>query len=357
MHNMRLRLSKPSLSTVAEAAGVSPSTVSNAYNRPEHLSAEVRARVFAIAAEQGYAGPDPAARSLRSRRAGAVGVLFTMQLSYAFSDPYCAEMLRGLTEIAEAERVGVLLMPLVPHAAALGEEEARESVQAVRRAVIDGAVADGIADDHPALEVLMRRGLPLVRSVDHPDARCVLIDDRAAGRRLAEHVASLGHRRIAVVVDGPGPPGQVTPASERALFPYAQLRLEGLRQGSLPYGCSTAVVSAGVNAVECGRRAAHTLLDSGDPPSAMLAVTDVLAFGVLDALAERGLVPGRDVSVTGFDDVPAAVAAGLTTVRQPIREKGRLMGRMLLDSTFNERRVVLPAELICRASTGHVGSE
>ena len=91
----------PSLATVARAAGVSPSTVSNAYNRPEQMSAQVRARVFAVALEQGYAGPDPAARSLRSRRAGAIGVLFTVPLAYAFTDPYCAALLTGLAEVAE----------------------------------------------------------------------------------------------------------------------------------------------------------------------------------------------------------------------------------------------------------------
>ena len=76
---------------------------------------------------------------------------------------------------------------------------------------------------------------------------------------------------------------------------------------------------------------------------------------MLEVARAQGLEPGRDISVTGFDDLPAAQAAGLTTVRQPIREKGRLMGRMLLDPSLTERRIVLPTELVARSSTGPPG--
>jgi DNA-binding LacI/PurR family transcriptional regulator len=343
---------RPSLSSVATAAGVSPSSVSNAYNKPEHLSAEVRARILAIAAEQGYAGPDPAARSLRSRRAGAIGALFSMRLPYAFSDPYCVELLTGLSEMAESCRAGLLLMPLGPHTAAVDDDQVRESVQAVLHAVIDGAVADGIPDEHPALQVLTRRGVQLVRSVDRPDACCVIIDDRAAGRSVGEHVVQLGHRDVAVVIDSAGPSGDVRHVSaEDAAFPYARLRALGIRE-ALPPGARLTVVTGGANSIESGSAAARALLDGDVPPSAILAISDALALGVLEVLRNRRLEPGRDVSVTGFDDVPAAAAAGLTTVRQPIREKGRLMGRMLLDPTFTQSRVVLSTDLVERATTG-----
>jgi DNA-binding LacI/PurR family transcriptional regulator len=343
---------RPSLSSVATAAGVSPSSVSNAYNKPEHLSAEVRARILAIAAEQGYAGPDPAARSLRSRRAGAIGALFSMRLPYAFSDPYCVELLTGLSETAESYRAGLLLMPLGPHTAAVDDDKVRESVQAVRHAVIDGAVADGIPDEHPALQVLTRRGVPLVRSVDRPDGRCVIVDDRAAGRSLGEHVSQLGHRDVAVVIDAAGLSGDVRHVgAEDAEFAYARLRVAGIREALAP-GARLTVVTGGANSIESGRAAARALLEGDAPPTAILAISDALALGVLEVLRNRRLAPGRDLTVTGFDDVPAAAAAGLTTVRQPIREKGRLMGRMLLDSSFAERRVVLPTELVVRASSG-----
>jgi DNA-binding LacI/PurR family transcriptional regulator len=159
-----------SLRSVAKAAGVSPTTVSNAYNKPEHLSAELREQIFAVARRLGYPGPDPAARSLRSRRTGAIGVLFTAQLSYAFSDPYCVDLLAGLAEIAEGNRTSILLIPLASPSAD-SEEEVRQSLQAVRYAVIDDAVADGIDDKHPAVQLLIDRGLPLIRSVESSHGR------------------------------------------------------------------------------------------------------------------------------------------------------------------------------------------
>jgi DNA-binding LacI/PurR family transcriptional regulator len=329
--------SRVSITTVARAAGVSPASVSNAYNRPERLSTAVRERIFAVAHELGYAGPDPAARSLRSRKAAAIGVLFTAGLPYAFSDPYCVEVLRGVAEVAEPTRTSLVLMPLVVHTETLTIEQTRESVRGVRQAVIDGAIADGIPDGHPALEVLQKRGLPLVRSVDDPEAHCVLIDDRDGARHIGRHLAALGHRDVAVLVDTP---------RTHPLSPYGRHRLDGIREGLGPAARVT-VVAAGSNTTDAGRAAAAQLL-IGQAPSAIAAISDALALGALQAIR---LASGQTVAVTGFDDVPAADAAGLTTIRQPTLEKGRLMGRMLLDPMLADRRVLLPTELIVRNST------
>ncbi|HYN94457.1 MAG TPA: LacI family DNA-binding transcriptional regulator, partial [Pilimelia sp.] len=199
----------PNVKTVAQAAGVSTATVSNAYNRPERLSAEVRARIFAVAREQGYPGPDAAARSLRTGRAGVIGAIFTVPLSSAFTDPYMVDMLGGLTEVAEPARTGLVLIPFSPIVTGAGDDQVREAVRAVHRAVIDGAVADGLGDDHPAVQALASRGVPLVRSSDTGTGRCVIIDDLAVGRSIGQHLAALGHRGVAVVGAGTGEPGRV----------------------------------------------------------------------------------------------------------------------------------------------------
>jgi DNA-binding LacI/PurR family transcriptional regulator len=180
----------------------------------------------------------------------------------------------------------------------------------------------------------------------------VVIDDRAAGREMGRHLARLGHQDVAVVVACPQTPGVAVPdVDEATLYPYSMLRLAGIREG-LGQRARVTVVSGGRNAPESGRVAAALALDWPDRPTAVAADSDVLAAGVLDAARRRGLTPGLDISVSGFDDAPLAQPAGLTTVRQPMREKGRLMGRMLLDPTFTDRRVVLPTELVLRTSTG-----
>jgi DNA-binding LacI/PurR family transcriptional regulator len=343
---------RPTLKSVAAAAGVSTAQVSYAFNRPNRLSAQARARILAVAQQQGYAGPDAAARSLKTGRAGAIGVIFTVGLSYAFSDPYSLAMLGGLTEVIERTRTGLVLLPFDPPVAGADDDAVRQSVDAVYRAVIDGAVADGLADDHPAVRVLMDRKIPLIRSSATGTGRCVLIDDRQAGHEIGRHLAELGHRAVTVVVSAPSEPGVPVPlVDEATLYPYSTLRLAGIRD-ALGSAARIRVVSGGRNSAASGRVAAALALDGTSHPSAIAADTDVLATGVMDVLRERGLRPGHDISVTGFDDIPAAPAAGLTTIRQPIRERGRLMGRMLLDPSFTEQKVLLPTELIVRSSTG-----
>lgn len=344
--------SRPTLRSVADAAGVSTAAVSYAFNRPGRLSEDARSRILAVARELGYSGPDAAARSLRTGRTGAIGVIFTVGLTYAFTDPYVLAMLGGLTETLERSRTSMVFIPFVPVVAGLSDDEVRESVAAVHRAVIDGAVADGMADDHPAVRALAGRSIPLVRSSETATGRCVLIDDQQSGQEIAHHLAGLGHRDVAVVVAHKNEPGQpVQAADEASLLPYSRLRLTGIRAG-LPPDARLRAFSGGPNTTASGKAVADAVLDLPDPPTAMAADSDVLAAAIAETARGRGLRVGRDLSVTGFDDVPLAAAAGLTTVRQPIREKGRLMGRMLVDPGYRETRVMLPTELIVRTSTG-----
>jgi DNA-binding LacI/PurR family transcriptional regulator len=343
------------LKTVAEQAGVSVSTVSNAYNKPEQMSAEVRQRVLETARLLGYAGPNPAARSLRSQRAGAIGLLLTEQLSYAFSDPYSVGMLAGLSEVAEAHRTGLLLIPLPRHDTGL-TEDLQLATETMRQAVVDGVVAYCVDPEHPARRVALDRGLPLVSTVDLGDDTqgYVLIDELGSARALGRHLRDLGHRKVGVVVASTRAghdPRPVGPDDEGSLYVDSRARLEGLREALGPDAVVTAV-SAGHHSPDAGAAAAAFLLDRHDRPTAIACASDVLALGARDAIRQRGLTPGRDLSVSGFDDIPAAEAAGLTTIRQPIAEKGRLLGRMLLDPEFTQRRVVLPTDLVVRSSTG-----
>jgi DNA-binding LacI/PurR family transcriptional regulator len=348
-------MGRVTLQTVAAAAGVSRSTVSNAYNRPDQLSAELRRRVLETAQALGYAGPDATARSLRSGRAGALGVLFTETLSYALSDPYAVEFLRGLASVAEAHATGLLLVPL-------DESDSEAACTATRQAVVDGFCLECVDESSPLVDVVLSRGLPVVTTTDpvERDVAFVGIDERAASRSAAEHLARLGHRRVTVVVDGRPPFGAegavpLDQAVANAVDRNAALRLLGFCDG-LPEG-RLDVVAARRNSREDGQEVAAQVLDRRDRPTAILAISDVLALGVLDAMRQRGLTAGHDISLVGFDDIPAARDAALTTIRQPVFEKGRLAGLRLLDpETLPHQHVALPTELVVRASTGPVPS-
>jgi DNA-binding LacI/PurR family transcriptional regulator len=324
------------LQTIADALGVSRATVSNAYNHPERLGDELRERVLATARELGYPGPDPAARRLRQQRAGAVGLVFTEALSYAFSDAAAVAFLEGLARRCEERESPLLLLPL----AASGEA----ATAAVREAVVDALCIYSLYDDHPAVDAALERRLPLV-IVDEPrseEASFVGVEDRGGTRELGRRLVELGHERVAVVAPILVPDGHEGFVSDdrlaRAVYQVDRERLTGFQEafGDIQvYDCP--------NRRDAGDRAAAILLDQEPQPTALLCTTDEIALGALPRAREAG------VSVTGFDDVPEAERAGLTTVRQPLRQKGEIAGDLLLGGERGE--VILPTEPVMRAST------
>jgi DNA-binding LacI/PurR family transcriptional regulator len=344
---------RPTLQTVADAVGVSRSTVSNAYSRPDQLSPELRERILTAAAGVGYAGPDPTARSLRRGKAGAIGVLITSSLPYAFTDPYAVQFLRGLAESVQGQATGLLLVPQ-----SLDDEAS--AVRAVENAAVDGYCVFCLPDWHPSWAAIQARGLPVVSGQQRPgDSLFVGIDEAEATRAAGRHLATLGHRRVAVIGDhlksgGTGPVTLRTPDDVGYYGSRERLRgyYDAFREAGVDWaGIST--VSTDVNSKEAGTAAAAYLLDQREPPTAVVAFSDILALGVLDALAARGLHPGHDVSVIGFDDIPEAATAALTTIRQPAADRGRLSGQLLLDppQETSGRQIVLPTELIVRDTT------
>ena len=335
------------LKTVAAAVGVSPATVSNAYNRPDQLSAELRRRILAVAAELGFTGPDAAGRALRTGRSGAVGVLLTGYLSYAFSDPYAVALLAGLASAVE-RTTSIVLLPLQHH------EDGTPDLSVIRQANIDALALLSLPANHPVADLARARGISLVTTdrLDDPDASWVAIDDRRTGVLVGEHLAGLGHTEVVVVapVDDT-PPGSAVRVVEPPRIDFVDYasRLTGL-SGS--FDGRLTLVTAGQNDFASGQRVAQWLLERGTLPTAVVGLSDVLALGVLEDLVAAGTdVPG-EVSVCGFDDIPAAEPRGLTTVRQPITERGREIGRMLLDPDEAPRQVLMPVELVVRRSSG-----
>jgi DNA-binding LacI/PurR family transcriptional regulator len=343
------------LQTIADALGVSRATVSNAYNHPERMGAELRERILATARELGYPGPDPAARRLRHGRAGAVGLLFTEALSYAFSDAAAVAFLEGLARRCEERQAPLLLLPV--------SAAAEDAGAAVREAVVDALCVYSIPDGHPVVAAALERHLPLV-VVDEPrieSATYVGIDDRSGTRRLGERLAALGHRRPAVVVPTLIPDGREGMASDERLRAAAyhvdRERIAGFREAFEGAGVDfdEVPVYECPNQREAGARALSVLLEREPGPSVLLCTTDELALGALEGARHLGLTVPDDVSVTGFDDIPEAAGANppLTTVHQPLTEKGAVAGDLLLEllDDGDGREVILPAEPVLRGST------
>jgi DNA-binding LacI/PurR family transcriptional regulator len=343
------------LASLAAELGVSRTTVSNAYNRPDQLSAPLRARVLEAARRLGYPGPDPVARSLRTRRAGAVGLLLTEALSYAFRDPVATGFLEGLALACEQAGQGLLLVPVSPEHA---------DVAAVHRAGVDGFVVYSVREDDPHFLAVLERPVPTVvcdqpAGVEGVDR--VGVDDRSAMLGLARHLTGLGHRRVGVVCmrlaaqrnDGPADAARQSAIA----YPVQRNRLAGLREGLAQVGVDWSTVPVWErfdHSVDAGQAATAELLAAHPEITAVACTSDILALGALRHAAERGLgVPG-DLTVTGFDGVPEAERAGLTTVRQPVLEKGKVAGELLLErgDRSRPRRVTLPTELCIGRTSG-----
>lgn len=347
------------LASLAAELGVSRTTVSNAYNRPDQLSPQLRQRVLETAKRLGYPGPDPVARSLRTRRAGAVGLLLTERLSYAFRDPAAVAFIEGLSVACEDNRVGLLLVPAVDGAS--GTDPA-----VVARAAVDGFIVYSLPEGNPFLQTVLDRPVPTL-IVDEPEGVSgvdfVGVDDWGGTAALARHLIEHGHRRVGVITSAISEDRTFGFASRdrqrAAKYHVVRHRLDGLRRALEGVGVSwddVPVLELPANERQTGRRGAAKLLDTYPDLTAIMAITDTLALGVIEELHARGLnVPG-DVSVTGFDDIPEAADAGLTTVRQPLFDKGRLAGELLLDTgeRAGPRTRLVDAELAIRTSTGPV---
>jgi len=348
---------RATLKEVAAELGVSPATVSNAYNRPDQLSPELRERVFEVARRLGYPGPDPMARGLRRRRAGAVGVLYENRLSYAFADPAEVLFLQGVSMATEEAGLGLLLLSGAP-----GEERDPEAVSG---AVVDGFVIYSMADDDPLVDAALERRLPAV-IVDQPRVEglpFVGIDDEGAARAAAEHLVSLGHERFGVVSFALtlGETSGIADLhrQEAATYQLTRSRLRGYAEAIAEAGLvwsDVPVYECIENVSDMGRVAAEVLLSGDTRPTAILAVSDQLALGAIEAVKQRGLSVPEDVSVVGFDDVPEAARTTppLTTVHQPHVEKGLRAGQILIAQLRDEEPpspALLPTRLVIRDST------
>jgi DNA-binding LacI/PurR family transcriptional regulator len=348
------------LTRIARELGVSAMTVSNAYNRPDQLSGALREQILETAKRLGYHGPDPVGRSLRRQRTDVVGILYSNPLSYAFDDPAAVSFLRGLSSVTEEADLGLLLVP-----AAGGGASNRRDPRAAAQAAVDGFVIYSMGDEEALLEAALGRRLPMV-VVDQPlkeGVPFVGVDDEAAARTAVEHLLHLGHERFAIVSFALSPDGREGIAhpdrQEQATFRVSRMRLRGYRATLEDAGLlwsEVPVYECPGSTKELGHRAAEALLYSEQRPTAILALSDQLALGAIEWMTEQRISVPEDVSVVGFDDVPAAASAdpSLTTVHQDHAEKGIMAGRALVSQLREDGSPSagsLATRLVVRGST------
>ena len=330
-------MSRVRIADVAKAARVSNATVSFAFNKPQEISEATVKRVMAVAHRLGYT-PHPTARSLSTKRSGSIGFLIPQSVEVVFANPFVSDLIRGVGEICEQHDLTMLLVPPLN-----GSLES-----AIGRAAVDGFISLGLNTGDRSLDTLRRLGLPciLVDADPQPGIATINIDD--FGGAAAAHLLELGHRRIAVV--GLGEP------RDRGESGIGARRLAGYRQTiRAAGGAPPRVVPAGVTFAS-GQAAFRQLWRAKHHPTAVLAMSDMAAIGLMATAREHGVLLPEELSVVGYDDIPMAswVTPTLTTVRQPIAEKGRQAARLLV-AQLGGKHVRSPqplaTELVIREST------
>lgn len=327
------------LKTIASEAGVHVSTVSRALRRAAKDGADATAgdlRILALAQSLGYV-PNPNAASLTTRRSHALGVLVPH-----LTDTVLATVYDAVEQTANKAGYATFVANTHNDPA----EQLRQAGLLLGRSV-DGLIIGDARLDNDNVTAIAARGIDVVLINRRCDGAVYSTTDDTHGGMLAgDHLGALGHRSVGVIA---GPPWVSTTAD----------RLAGFRSGLARHSVSVpdrSVVHEGFDA-PAGRRGMEMLLAQPDPPTAVFAMNDIAAVGAMGVLRDRGWVPGREVSVVGFNDVPIAaeLQVPLTTVRTSLREMGvRATEAMLtLVHGLPTSSTKQTTELVVRATTGH----
>jgi DNA-binding LacI/PurR family transcriptional regulator len=333
---------RPTLEDVAAYAGVSRSTASRALNDDAYVSSRSREKVLGAARELGYS-PNQAARSLVTRRTGAVAVVLSEPESKVLDDPYFATVMHGAYRELSATGVQMLLMFVD------SREDVPRTIRFLEGGHVDGALVFAPHQGDPLPTALRLLRLPVVYGGRPGSVRrgvhAVDFDNRAGARLAVRHLLSTGRRRIATVT------GMLD-------HPAAADRLAGWQDALVEFGLDpTSLSETGDFTMQSGERAMVALLERAPDLDGVFAASDPMAAGAMRALRAAGRRVPDDIGIIGFDDQPTLAPAmnpPLTSVHQDPREQIRHMVRTLMSLLAGDQvrpdTVVLPVTLALRDS-------
>lgn len=333
------------LKDVAQLSGYSITTVSRALAGYDDVSENTRQRIVAAAAELGYQ-PNLVARGLRNQSTQTLGLLIPAN-DRSFSGDFFSQLMLGISAEAAHHHYDLLV----------SAQKSREEELAAYRRIVGGHSVDGVI---VARTLRADPRIAYLKSVDHPfvvsgraspdepsDFAYIDVDSRHGIALATEHLLALGHRHIGLIL----PPEDIA---------FTDYRLEGykdaLRTANVPFRAE--YVTHGDMLRSGGYDATARLFSEHPHLTAFAVCNDLMALGAINRLQGLGLRVGQDISITGFDDIPAAEFAhpALTTVHQPIYEIGQHLTTMLIKLIEGERgfetAIILPPALIIRESSG-----
>ncbi|MDI9636005.1 LacI family transcriptional regulator [Anaerolineae bacterium CFX9] len=340
--------SRPTSKQVAERAGVSQTTVSFVLNnvRDANISEETRQRVLEAARELNYM-PNVSAQSLARGRTDTIALVLVQPHRQVYIDEYIPRVLTGITEVTRKENFRILLEQTDDSAEVGSYRDLVYSRHAAGLIINFSITSPG--DIENILEIT-RNGMHVVSlKYLHPDIHSVEVDKLQGVQTLIQHLIDLEHQRIACIT-----------YDHELRNPHVHERMEvfktTLEQNNLRF--DPALVRYGEFEPDTGYEAMMSILDRSPLPDAVYCMNDLMAFGAIRALQEKGLRIPEDIAVVGFDDVRLSAYSypSLTTVHEPDEEHGRLAAEMLLalinGSEVPQKHVTLETSLIIRESCG-----
>lgn len=335
---------KVRIEAVAQKAGVSPTAVSFAFNNPHRLNAQTVVRILETANELGYS-PNPHARALLARSVGVIGILTPQSLPSIFANPFFAAFHEGVGRVCDEHNLSLLTISSV----------SSSLTQASANAPVDGLIVVGLDEGHNEIELLHRRKMPFVIvDGDAAVAPSINVDDEGGACEAASYLLRRGHRDIVCLTFEM----DYSAIHPDKVYGVGQRRLEGykraFREAKVPWSDDCLFPTFAI--ATAGSEVFQTLWNAGKRPTAVLAIADIIAIGVLQAATAIGLRMPDDLAVIGFDDIPQAMwtTPTLTTVHQPIMEKGEIAAQQLLSLISGEipaeLKIQLPTKLALRQS-------
>jgi LacI family transcriptional regulator len=327
----------PTLAEVAAAAGVSAMTVSRALHNQRGVSPRTRDAIVKLASEMGYR-TNRVALKVSFRQSRVIGVL-----ADHLDNPFISSLVTGVVRAAASANHEVLIYSLVDH-----EKRPTRNVLKLLQQFTNGVVAV-LPYEFGFVQTLTQSRFPVITIEtphQHTEFPSISADSYGGARKAMRHLAELGHKCIAFVSGAE----QLESAIQRRRAYDDAISVLGLARDE-------SLILKGNYSVEGGRDAGERLLRLKRRPTAVFACNDLSAFGVISVLQKHGVKVPEDVSVVGFDDLPAAsqMHPTLTTVRQPIEELGRTAVNTLLAMIAGlhaaTTQVTLPTDLIVRQST------
>lgn len=336
---------KITIRDVAMKAGVSNSAVSCAYHNPKKLSVETRERILRAAADIGYVS-NAAARTMRTNTTGALGLLLPQEIDLALQNPYYTFLMEGIGKACREDGYSLLLVPPF---------EDDSSVNLIPTAAVDGFIVSGLEKEREEVVEILSKNMPLavIDPQTELEVSTIEIDDAKALSSLVNTIIECGHRRVGIAAIE-----TKTEPSYQAWHGVMGQRIKKILDAFDKFGKALSVENLTVyetsSTYDGGKEAFTQLYTGNNPPTVIISFSDIIAAGVISAATAAGLKVPTDLSVTGYDGMPQYFSAlPLTTVSQPIVEKGYLAGQIVLEciknkanSSYGVRHEILSAEFI-----------